>query len=78
MKNNNETKKLSYSDYLKLKGLEVLAKHHNKELNYIEKATLDILLKRKTDAEEHVMDFVSGYRELDDMLEILKIEVEKK
>jgi hypothetical protein len=64
-------KHLTRGEYLQLLGLVTLAKRHNAILTELEKAAQAI-----TGEAAHTVDIVSGFRELDEGLDILGITVD--
>jgi len=76
-------KKITYQQYLSLVGLKQLATEHDKQLKFINLAMLDILQETEEDgsktkwAEGWCGELTYTERELDEILKIMKIKIEK-
>jgi len=67
--------KITKSQYMQLIGLKTVADSLLKQLENVEKAAMEIT--GEDDSLGHTSDMIYGSRELDEMLKLLKIEVEE-
>jgi len=70
-------KTITKSQYYALMGLREVAKKQWLILDELEKQAAEITGEQDKKYGGHAQDYISGMRELDDMLEILKIEVKE-